>query len=49
VVVGLDLNDQSADTIEQERRADEIGGDVVNAAVKKTATETCPSNDCGWH
>ena len=39
VVVGLDLDDDAADALEQERRADEIGGDRVHAAGKETSAE----------
>ncbi len=31
-MVGLDLDDDAADALEQQRRADEIGGDRVHAA-----------------
>jgi len=38
-VVGLDLDDDAADALEQERRTDEIGGDRVHAAGEETSTE----------
>src|SRR5215468_4376344 len=39
VVVGLELDDDAADALEQQRRADEIGGDRVHAARKETSAK----------
>src|SRR6266404_1796793 len=39
VMVGLDLDDDAADALEQQRRADEIGSDRVHAAGKETSAE----------
>ncbi len=38
-MVGLDLDDDAADALEQQRRADEIGGDRVHAAGKEASAE----------
>ena len=35
VVIGLDLDDDAADAIDQQGRADQIGRDLVDAAVKE--------------
>ena len=35
VMVGLDLDDDPADAVEQERRADQVGRDLVHAAREK--------------
>ena len=32
VVIGLDLDDQAAHAVEQQRRADQVGRDLVHAA-----------------
>src|SRR5207248_9487891 len=37
VMIGLDLDDDAADTVYQQRRADQIGGDLVHAAGKERA------------
>ena len=39
VMIGLDLDDDAADTVYQQRRADQIGGDLVHAAGKERALE----------
>src|SRR5215213_1972392 len=41
VVVGLDLNDDPADPAKEERRADEVGRDRVDAAVEEAPGEAC--------
>src|SRR5262245_15778999 len=39
MVIGLELDDDAADALEQQRRSDEIGGDRVHAAGKETSAE----------
>src|SRR5262249_47284979 len=39
VVVGLGLHDDAADALEQQRRADEIGGDDVHAAGEEASAK----------
>jgi hypothetical protein len=39
LMIGLDLDDDAAYSLEQQRRADEIGGDGVHAAGKKASGE----------
>ncbi len=39
VVIGLDLDDDAADALEQQRRADQIGRDLVDAAGEEFAGE----------
>ena len=39
VVIGLDLDDPAADAVDQQRRADQVGRDLVDAAGKERATE----------
>ena len=39
VVVGLDLDDLAADSVDEQRRADELGRDVVHAAGEERAAE----------
>jgi hypothetical protein len=39
VVVGLDLDDPAAYTVEQQRRTDQLGRDVVNAAREEVSRE----------
>src|SRR5215218_9003022 len=41
VVVGLDLDDDPADPAKEERRADEVGRDRVDAAVEEAPGEAC--------
>ena len=36
-MIGLDLDDDAADAVDQERRADQIGRDLMHAAGKKRA------------
>ena len=38
-MVGLDLDNDAADTVDQKGRTDQIGGDVVDAAVEEGALE----------
>ena len=35
VMVGLDLDNDAADAVDQKRRADQVGRDLVHATVKK--------------
>src|SRR5262249_49275983 len=44
VVIGLDLDDDAADALEQQRRADEIGRHLVHAAGKEFSAE----QGCHW-
>ena len=37
VVIGLDLDNDAADAIDQQRRPDQVGRDLMHAAVKKRA------------
>ena len=39
VVIGLDLDDHAADALEQERRAHELGRDLVHAAGEEVAAD----------
>jgi hypothetical protein len=39
VVVGLDLDDDAADTLNQQRRADQIGRDLMYAAGEERSLE----------
>jgi hypothetical protein len=46
VVVGLDFDDPSANSIEQQRRPDQIGGDLVNAAGEKRPVKLSGRHRC---
>ena len=37
VMIGLDLDDDAADAVDQQRRADQVGRDLMHAAVEKRA------------
>ena len=37
MVIGLDLDDDAADAIDQQRRPDQVGRDLMHAAAKKRA------------
>ncbi len=37
MVIGLDLDDQAADAVEQECRADQVGRDLVDGAIEEGA------------
>ena len=37
VMIGLDLDDDAADAVDQQRRPDQVGRDLENATVKKRA------------
>ena len=39
VVIGLDLDDPAADAVEQQRRADQLGRDLMDAAGEELAAE----------
>ncbi len=39
VVIGLDLDDPAADAVDQQRRPDQIGRDLMNAAGEKRPME----------
>ena len=39
VVIGLDLDDDAADALEQQRRADQFGRDLVDAAVEEALAQ----------
>jgi hypothetical protein len=39
VVVGLDLDDLAADSVDEQRRADDLGSDVVHASCEARAAE----------
>ena len=39
VVIGLDLDDDAADAVDQQRRADQVGSDLVHAAGEERALQ----------
>jgi hypothetical protein len=41
-MIGLDLDDATARTGEQHRRADQIGGDLVHASAEKGSAQALP-------
>ena len=41
VVIGLDLDDPAADAVDQQRRADQFGRDLMDAAGEERALEAC--------
>ena len=38
-MIGLDLDDDAADPIDQKRRADQVGGDLMHAAAEERALQ----------
>ena len=47
VMIRLDLGDDAADAIDQQRRADEVGRDFMHAAVEKRAFQRLAEADGG--
>ncbi len=47
VMIGLDLDNDAADAVHQQRRADQIGSDLVHAAAEEGAPERYAQIGCG--
>ncbi|MGY4288952.1 hypothetical protein ACVWXO_008172 [Bradyrhizobium sp. LM2.7] len=47
MMIGLDLDDEAADTVDQHGRADQVGRDLVDAAREKGALQRLAEPWCG--
>jgi hypothetical protein len=46
-MIGLDLDDDAADAVDQQRRTDQVGCDVVHAAGEEGALQRLAQFGCG--